>query len=243
MGKVSLRAMKRFISINLLLFWSFLFGLSFSGRSYAQIWQKVMSRDGIVVTQRMVRGRRFPTFRAVGEIKANVYNVLAVISDSTRYKEWMNRCEEAKLLKKISETEYIMYLRTDAPWPVWDRDAVYHSWVYADFQKGFFEIQFRAEKGWMNRRKGIIRMSKLRGYYRLQAKGESVTKIDYQVDADPEGSLPGWIARRATRSLPLKTIRQLEKQAKRVKGRYDKRITRWKALSKTHRTFGQLPLP
>ena len=80
--------------------------------------------------------------------------------------------------------------------------------------------------------KGVVRMYNLRGYYRFTALDASHTHVDYQVDADPAGSLPRWIAKLATRTLPLDTLRAMRKQAQRTRGWYAERIKRWQAMEK-----------
>lgn len=195
-------------------------------------WREVTRDDGIVVTQREVPGRGFPTFRGVGEVKGNLYDVLAVLSDTPRFKEWMDRCATAQRLRKVSETEYIIYMRTDAPWPVSDRDAVYHSKVHVDTKRQVVDIRFRAVVTPLKKPvDGVVRMKKLQGHYKLTALGAHKTRVDYQVDADPAGSLPGWLARLATKRLPLKTLRALRKQVAKTRGRYAERIARWKKMA------------
>jgi hypothetical protein len=197
----------------------------------AQDWRHITSEDGIAVTAREVPGRGFPTFRGTGTIDASLWEVLAVLSDVSRHKEWMFRCAEARQLRKISEMEYIVYSRTDAPWPVSDRDAVFHSTVHPSLKDLTIDVRFEAvQSPLMGPVKGVVRMTKLRGHYRLKALGENKTLMDYQADADPGGMLPGWLAKLATRRLPLDTIRSLRKRVKVTRGWYNERIKRWQML-------------
>ena len=73
-------------------------------------------------------------------------------------------------------------------------------------------------------------MTRLRGYFRFKALGKDRTHVTYEVDADPQGSVPRWIARLATRTLPVGTIRNLRQQARRTRGWYDGWIRRWQAI-------------
>jgi hypothetical protein len=193
-------------------------------------WQHVAHEDGITVSMREVPGRGFPTFRGRGIIYASMYQVLAVMSDFKRHTEWMERCIEARKLRKINEREYIVYARTDVPWPLSDRDAVYHSKVHIDLKRYVVDIRFWAERSkLMPPVDGVVRMTDLRGHYKMRAVARGKTHIEYQVDADPKGLLPTWLAKIATKRLPLQTIRKLRKQAQRTRGWYTKRIERWKA--------------
>jgi len=95
------------------------------GAAWAASWTVVGQKDGITVTTREVTGRDFPTFRGVGVVHGNLFQVLA--------------------------------------------------------------------------------------------------------DADPGGLLPTWLATRATRWLPLRTLQGLRRQVKRTRGWYGARIKKWKA--------------
>jgi hypothetical protein len=198
--------------------------------SAGKTWKQILKKDGVTISEREEPGRGFPTFRGVGEINASIYQILGVMSDTRRLWEWMDRCADARQLRKVSELEYIVYMRTDVPWPIWDRDAVYHTTVHVDTKRYRVDIRFRAVKHRkMPPVKGVVRMTDLRGHYRLQALAPTKTRVEIMVDADPKGSLPKWLAKVATRRLPLYTIRGLRKQAKKTRGWYDKRIERWKS--------------
>lgn len=204
----------------------------FGASAFAASWQPVTYEDGIAVYTKDVPGRGFPTFRGVGMIEADIFDVLAVISDIERHSEWMSRCKESRLLSKKSETEYVVYTRTDAPWPVSDRDAVFHSKSTVNLEDKEVTVRFWAVRSkQMPLVNGVVRMFNLNGRYRLKAWGKNRTKIDYMVDADPGGMIPGWMAKLATKKMPLITIQKLRKQVKRTKGSYDKRIARWKTTN------------
>lgn len=199
--------------------------------SLAQDWRHVTSEDGVAVTAREVPGRGFPTFRGVGVIDASIWEILAVLSDVSRHSQWMFRCAEARQLRKLSEMEYIVYSRTDAPWPVSDRDAVFHSTVHPSLKELTIDVRFRAVQSPLQGPvKGVVRMTKLQGHYRLKALGPEKTLMDYQVDADPGGMIPTWLAKLATRRLPIDTIRSLRKRTKVTRGWYSERIKRWQAI-------------
>jgi hypothetical protein len=190
-------------------------------------WKWVTDVDGIRVTMRD-NGRSFPTFRGAGVVDTHLFQVLAVISDVSRHTEWIYHCKSARLLRKIDEENRVVYGRTAAPWPVADRDAVFRSRAFANVKKREVLVKFWAVKSSRMRKvPGVVRMVRLRGHYRLRALGDARTYVEYQVDADPRGLIPGWLAKIATKRLPLFTLQGLRKQAKRTEGWYKKRIRRW----------------
>lgn len=199
--------------------------------SAASNWRTVADEDGIKVMSREVPGRSFPTFRTVAVIKENIYDVLAVISDVRRYTGWMARCSASKKLSTRSEFEHVTYARTDAPWPVDDRDAVYHAQVTVSAKQRVVMIRFRAIKDpRMPPLDGVVRMDKLRGYFALKMLGPRTTQMDYQVDADPGGWIPTWVGEITARRAALDTIRALRAQARKTRGWYRTRVERWQHL-------------
>jgi hypothetical protein len=201
------------------------------GRAHAgTAWEHVLSEDGIEVQKRENPERGFPTFRGIGVLESNVFQVLAVLRDIDRHKEWMERSAESTLLEKKDERHYVVYGRTRAPWPASDRDAVFESEVTTNPARSIFLIRFWAVA---SRRKpevdGVVRMRRLQGYFRIEALDAKRTRVTYEVDADPGGLLPRWMAKLATRTMPLKTIRRMRAQVTRTAGWYDDQIRRWKA--------------
>ncbi len=143
-----------------------------------------------------------------------MFRVLAILADFDHHCEWMHGCKQARLLKTFDRYHRLSYNRTEAPWPVSDRDVVLDSQVKVDPEKHRVTIHF---KGVSNPLKpeveDVVRMVRLRGYYRLTALGPNKTEVQYQVDADPGGSLPDWVVRAASEDLPLNTLTNLRKRA------------------------------
>jgi hypothetical protein len=52
-------------------------------------------------------------------------------------------------------------------------------------------------------------MPRLVGFYRLRKLTDRQTEVTYQVEADPGGSLPRWLATRIARDLPHETLARL----------------------------------
>jgi hypothetical protein len=193
-------------------------------------WEQILDEEGVKVSERKKPGQAFPTFRGVGYVYASIYDVLAVVSDIGRHTHWVQSCVAADVLERKGWREYVVYSRTDVPWPISDRDAVYRSKVTVNQDKLEVAIVFKAIK-YKGKPKidGVVRMENLRGHFKFKGYGESKTWVEYQVDADPGGWLPKWLARLATKKMPLNTIVGLRRRAKVTKGWYAKRIKQWRA--------------
>lgn len=192
-------------------------------------WTRVTEADGIVVTSRPSERSPLPIFRGVGRVEAPLLEVLAVVTDAERHHEWIFSCSASALVARTSDASGVVYNRTAAPWPVPDRDVVLDSRV--ELVDGDREVIVRfsaTEHPGRPPTEGVVRMTYLQGHYHLWAEGDARTRVEYQVDSDPGGTLPTWLATRGTRDMPLETLRELRAQLVRTQGAYDDRIAEFR---------------
>lgn len=191
-------------------------------------WEEVRRENGVIVWQRTLPDRDMPIFRGQTVIGANIYLLLAILADFDNHCQWMHGCHTAKLLEARDDHHRISYNRTDAPWPIDDRDVVLESHVEVHPDAHKVRIRFASvQSPLMPEVDGVVRMNRLRGYYELVALGPDKTRVQYQVDTDPGGYLPDWVVAMASEDIPVNTLTNLRKRAKAVAGRYDDFIARW----------------
>lgn len=188
-------------------------------------WREVASEDGIVVTSRPSEHSPLPVFRGVGVVEAPLLEVLAVVTDAERHHEWIFACSASALLEQTSERTGIVYNRTATPWPVPDRDVVLDSRIEVIDGEREVRVRFSAtEHAQRPPEEGVVRMTYLHGHYHLWAEGPGRTRVEYQVDSDPGGRLPTWLATRGTRDMPLETLRDLRQQVVRTRGQHAEQL-------------------
>ena len=183
----------------------------------ASEWQLVLRQDGIEVHRREVPGSRLLEFRGRGVIAAPLPRLLGVLRDVEHRTEWTERCIEAQIIEQRGERGQVSYNRTDAPWPVADRDVVLLGETRVDVAERRVRLEFRSvEDPRMPPRTGVVRMPMLRGHWHFTPiGGGAATEAEYQVHADPGGALPTWIANLAARQIPLKTLLGMRRQSQR----------------------------
>lgn len=180
-------------------------------------WQWVRGDNGVAVHRRTVAGSPLHEFRGVGTIYAPIAAVLGVLNDTEHRLEWMKEAAAQVLVQQVSESTVLFYSRTKAPWPASDRDAVLRATTTFDTQKNVVRIEIDSVEhpAWPPQ-KGVVRMPTLRGHwYFWPEKGGEYTKAEYQVHANPGGSLPDWIINMVSKSIPHSTIVHLREQVKR----------------------------
>jgi hypothetical protein len=177
------------------------------------------------VSSRPVQGRGFPQLRAVGEVQATPYEILAVLLDVSAHVRWLPDCVESRTLLKLGPWRYVIYTRTDAPWPVPDREAVIENKVIFLDPPSQVKVTFEAIAApEVPRARGTVRMKKLTGFYAIEAIDDSRSLVHYELDADPGGTLPAWLVTMQSTRNPFQTLAELRTRLQETHGQYDAQI-------------------
>jgi hypothetical protein len=192
---------------------TFLFAIALASYAYAKDapqWQFVDADDGIRTWKLELPDQDLPGFRGQAMIEANAETILKVMLDHKSHTKWMYRCAESRVLEKLDEQRAILYNRTSAPWPVWDRDVVVLSTISKSDDGRSVDVKFSNVDSQLKKvPEGVIRMPRLVGFYKLREKAPGRTEVTYQIESDIGGSIPGWLARRAAKELPFVTLSRL----------------------------------
>ena len=179
-------------------------------------WEQFGEEDGVRLWKKEVEGSSFVSFRGRGIVQASLREVAAVIRSADRETRWMANCVDAATVRWLSTNDAIVYHRTGSPAPlVDDRDVVLVSRFSMDPAKRKITVTFTNTTDKLKPPiDGVVRMPKLKGHWILIAKGPNATEVEYQVAADPGGSLPAWLVNLVSKKLPLKTLQGLRKEVK-----------------------------
>lgn len=191
-------------------------------------WEVIDERDGIVVSRRAVENRAFPRLRAVGEVRGTPYEILAVLLDVPAHVAWLPDCLASNILRRLGPWRYLIYTRTDAPWPVADREAVIENEVIFLEPPSRVKVKFDAISApEVTRARGTVRMKALGGFYAIEAIDDERSLVHYELDADPAGSLPAWLITMQSTRNPLQTLVGLRRRVHETRGQYQAQIDRF----------------
>lgn len=176
-------------------------------------WEQIGERDGITTWILKIPGQDLPGFRGLTTINAGIEEIVEVMIDTPKQVEWMWHCKESRRIRDISETRAVVYNRTHAPWPAWDRDIVADvAWRYTP-NKQALTFRFRsAQDPDVPPIDGVVRMPRLDGFYRLWVDRPGKTNVLYQIEADIAGDVPDFLARRYAKKLAFKTLQRLRER-------------------------------
>src|SRR4051794_17407825 len=87
-------------------------------------WKFESRERGITVSRRERTGRDLSAFKGEGKITAEALKVLAVVLDTREAERWAYGVTSARSVKLIDDRSELVYLYSNTPWPVRDRDMV-----------------------------------------------------------------------------------------------------------------------
>lgn len=179
----------------------------------ADDWNLAYDREGIRVYLSGVVDSPYQQFRGVSTIKASV-RTLADLQENLRVAcKWLYACDQMRLVEVEDDSTWV-YLTTNLPWPTLPRDIILKVSTER-FDDGTLVRHLQAEPGKLPVEPGMIRVQHLSGKWIMKPLGERETEVTYQLQADPAGDVPGWLANRFVVDAPVVTLRTLRAVAER----------------------------
>lgn len=185
--------------------------MSICGTALAEDWQLAKDEDGVKVYLSAVPGSKYKAYRGVVDIKADVATINALQDDVKGSCKWIHACADMRLLKTEGGDTWT-YSKIDMPWPVTGRDVVIHVTTEKTPDGGIIR-HLKGEPTFTPEVSGEIRVPKLVGEWKLVPKGAGVTEVTYQVQTEPGGSIPSWLANSFVVDAPMNTLKGLRAAA------------------------------
>jgi hypothetical protein len=180
-------------------------------------WNKCSNDNGLTTYWSKVEGNEVIAFKGKGLVNAPIEKVASVLIDTTRGTEWVNSLAESKVVRTISEHEFIEYDHAGIPFPfdsvISDRDFVSDVTLKYDRKNGWFTVSYKPIED--------AGAPKLKKYTRgvmdcefriapMSMSGE--TYVEATVFVDPKGGIPKWLVNFFQQGWPQDTFEGLRRQ-------------------------------
>lgn len=169
-------------------------------------WLVVKSdkRHDIFTYYKRDEGRRYRSFKAEARYDSSFDASACHLLDADNFKKWFMNAVESRLLKRISDTEFFMYVRFNAPLGVPDRDVVLHV-VITPFnaKSGWLGVTFSDSPDYIPAIPGVVRIPAWEVVTRLMPleDGRSFERTEGYVE--PGGApVPAWLVNYLQRQAP-----------------------------------------
>jgi len=190
------------------LFWIAIIVLLLTFNASAQEdWKLVKEESGIKVYTKTESGSQYKAFKAEMQVICKIENMIEVLKNMNSINNWVVNCKGVKLLKTENNDQYY-YIETYLPWPLYNRDMVYH-FQFIEINSGQIRVTVTGVPEYIQPRKGIVRMVKTNGYWLLTSIDTIKTAITYQMHVEPGGLIPAWLANPFIENVPFSTFKEL----------------------------------
>jgi len=184
-----------------------------AGPSQASPWEKFGEEDGIALFRREVTGSPIIALRGVGVVDAPLLRVASVLVDTSRSTEWVDRLAEVKVVRRLSDDQYVHWNHVNTPIVLRDRDFVYAIGLELDPTNKRLMLNYHSVYD-----SGAPKTNYIRGEFKYGTF--TLTSIDSgkkarvlaEVLADPKGSVAKWLVNLFQKSWPHATIANLRRQ-------------------------------
>lgn len=180
-------------------------------------WKLEKDKDGIKVYSAAAVNSSFRTIKVECLIPGTYEKLVAVLNDIPRYSTWIYHSKNARLLKQNSPHDFIYHTVTEMPWPFSNRDAVIHIQVNTQNLPAMLTITGTGESGYFPKTGGMVRVEKYFAHWKVTMPSPQTLAIVYQVEVDPGGSIPAWIANMFVDKGPYETFSNLARKMKMMK--------------------------
>jgi hypothetical protein len=188
---------------------TFFVPLSLWGGETMTVWRVDKYEDGIKVSSREIHGSATREVKAEVEINAPFDKAFALLLDASQRPRWDKVCAEASVYKKLSESEDIIYVVNDLPWPVSDRDMLLRrQWSVAP-DGSQARIRSLSDNTIRLKVDGRVRVEKAEGTWTLVRTGSSSVSLSTVIHAEPGGPIPGWLINALSVNGPYNALHSL----------------------------------
>lgn len=193
----------------------FIISCIFAHQCFAEAeWKVRKDEEGIKISTRKVDGSKFESFKGEVTLNTTLSTLMAVHADVAYVKEWMKDCAESELLSELGPDGYSAYFKTDSPWPVQDRDYALRYTIEQDPNDHSLTLAFTSEVGLVPKSDDCVRITELSGFWKMTPVDTTKVKVLYQVEADPGGAVPAWLANSFVVDQPFESLKKLKKRVK-----------------------------
>jgi hypothetical protein len=179
----------------------------------ADAWTKIDESDGIAIYRREVAGSDLIAFRGEGVVNAPLVRVASVAFDPARAPEWVDSLAEARIVRRISETELVVYDHFKMPILVKDRDFVTINRIEYDPARQALTVRVRSTTDAAAPPTSHVRGEVISSTFVLTPTADGKgTRVSGDVHCDPRGALPKWLVNIVQKDWPLTTFKSLRAQ-------------------------------
>ena len=177
-------------------------------------WELIKNSNNIKIFTRKIDNSDIKEVKAIIHVDASLSTIVSVLKDVKGYKDWVYECEDSKILKEINKFEDYYYTKTDAPWPVGDRDAVVHNKISQNKKTKVITSISQSINGIKEKIPGLVRVKEIYTEWKLIPQQDGTVYIIYKMHINPGGDIPSYLMNKTLSIGPYKTLSRFKEKLK-----------------------------
>ncbi|MBH1969586.1 hypothetical protein FK216_00065 [Moraxellaceae bacterium AER2_44_116] len=151
-------------------------------------------------------GKNLRSFKVEYEVETDLDTIARVYFDFDNYRKWFYQVQEAKLLKKVSATEFYYYIVHRAPPTLPDRDAIIHATIEPyTAKRGYALLTLKSIPNYFPAKPPLVRMIAEDMTVKWTPMGGGKIHGVAEGYVDPGGVVPSWAINYVQRQAPYQT--------------------------------------
>jgi hypothetical protein len=152
-------------------------------------------------------GKSLRSFKVEYEVEESFETLAKVYFDFENYKEWYYEVIEAKLVKKISPTEFYYYIVHNAPPTLADRDAVLHAVIEPyNTERGYALYKINSAPKYLPAKPPYLRIDGYSITIKLTPIGNNKIRGTVEGYVDSGAAFPSWAINYVQRRAPYEGV-------------------------------------
>jgi len=185
---------------------------SFLPASDKNQWTLRREKDGINIYSRPSDYSKFNDIRVDMDLPGTIDQLATILRDVSKYPDWVYATRTSKMVRKVSDNEFIYYAEVGTPWPAANRD------YYADMKIAFnpsnrsMSVFSIGMKDFQPEKKDLVRIPMSKGIWTVTTQSEKKIHLQYTLQIDPGGAVPAWILNSFATKAPIETFSNLKRK-------------------------------
>lgn len=177
-----------------------------------QNWKLEKSKEGINVYTAEQKNSSFKAIKVECTLKGTYAKLISILTNVAGFHKWIYNNKQSKLLKKNSTYDFVYYSETSMPFPVANRDVIIRMQIKTDSLPKFMTVAGSNQDEYIPPIPGLQRIEHYRASWKITMPTAGTLHIVYNLEVDPGGSLPAWLANSFADKGPFNTFSNLADQ-------------------------------
>lgn len=187
------------VILHLLLLCSLVFGV------HNHAWELQQDKNGIALYTLSNADSPYISVKLETILDSDMQSAVDAVGDGTRCNQWIKMCESVKMLDRVSDEEVYFYTVLNFPWPLKNRDSVFHVTTQVNPDSSKVVINMRSKNDYYPMQK-FVRMHTDTSYT-FEQMDEGRIKFTWDINSNPGGNLKPSVF---NKRLPADTLKDVE---------------------------------